>query len=634
MSRRLVLPALALGVLLASAVLFSAPASAQAVTYTSPQIPQNTQPPQEVSYARIVRLSYVEGDVQVLRPDESEWEPALLNLPIEHGYALATNRGRAEIEFESGATARMAENTILRFTELVLSDGNRLTGLTLQQGSAIFYANLARNDKFIVLTPHLSVTVPSNARFRVDVTGNGAWVTTHKGEVNVEARDNIYRVTKNRTLHFQALDERVLIARAEEPDDFDRWSADREEVLVAGRERTTRYVNTQGYGYGVSDLAAYGGWYNVPGYGYGWRPYGVTLTWTPYYRGTWRHLRRHGWAWISFEPWGWLPYHFGSWVFSPTLGWLWIPDNFNRWCGARVYYVWTNNRVHWGPLGPRDRPGQPPQNLPHGTVTHGPPAGYTSVSHITRADLGPEPGAKVFFEPPQQFDDEMRIRRPGALRPVAGGAPVDAPSSGTPAPRNIIGPAAGTLPTRANDPQGRGELLAPRVRDSEGGGPGGIVYDPRSRRFVNDVPPAGNIPVGETDSREGIPRLPRSGDGDVNDTGKPRYLPNKPVMNDRRPTEGDARPRSDFTPAPQPRSTAQPRYESPRTESRPTYTPPPRVETPRPSPPPRVESPRPSSPPPRVESRPPSPPPRMETPRPAPRPDVGPKPQQRPRGNN
>ncbi|HWQ03284.1 MAG TPA: FecR family protein, partial [Candidatus Nitrosotenuis sp.] len=368
MSRRHLLTALLFGALLLSvATLYALNARAQ-----EPQ----AQLQADVSYARIVRLSYVEGDVQVWRPEEEGWEQALLNLPLQQGYALATNQGRAEIEFESGATARMAENTILRFSKMFLSDGNRITELTLQQGSAIFYANLAKNDQFLVRTQHLSVLVPSNARFRVDATPAGAWVTVHKGDVTVETAENSYRVTKNRTLHFAALDERVEIARAESQDAFDRWAADREDVILAGRDRSTRYVNTQGYGYGVSDLSSYGGWYNVSGYGYGWRPYGVTLSWMPYMHGTWRYILGYGWTWVSYEPWGWLPYHYGNWVYSPAYGWLWIPSNFNRWCGARVFYVWHNNRMHWGPLNPHDRPGVRPHNLPHGTVTTGIPAGY------------------------------------------------------------------------------------------------------------------------------------------------------------------------------------------------------------------------------------------------------------------
>ena len=60
----------------------------------------------EHSNIRIVRLSLVEGDAQVFRPEQGEWEEARQNLPIQKAYAVATGRGRVEIEFESGGTAR------------------------------------------------------------------------------------------------------------------------------------------------------------------------------------------------------------------------------------------------------------------------------------------------------------------------------------------------------------------------------------------------------------------------------------------------------------------------------------------------------------------------------------------------
>ena len=70
----------------------------------------------DYSYARIVRLSLLEGEVQISRPEEEGWQTALLNMPIQQGYALATGRGRAEVEFESGATVRIADYSILQFT--------------------------------------------------------------------------------------------------------------------------------------------------------------------------------------------------------------------------------------------------------------------------------------------------------------------------------------------------------------------------------------------------------------------------------------------------------------------------------------------------------------------------------------
>ncbi len=139
------------------------------------------------SHARIVRLSLVEGDVQVSRPETGGWENALLNLPIRQGYSLATGSGRAEVEFESGATARLAENTEMQFTELALSNGGRITRLTLARGAAVFYANLAREDSFIVLAPGVQASIDKSASFRVDVNNDSGSVSVLKGEINVQA---------------------------------------------------------------------------------------------------------------------------------------------------------------------------------------------------------------------------------------------------------------------------------------------------------------------------------------------------------------------------------------------------------------------------------------------------------------
>ena len=61
-------------------------------------------------------------------------EGATLNLPIRQGYVLATDHGRAEVEFENGAMAFLAENTVLEFYDLSLEDGAKTTRLVLRQG--------------------------------------------------------------------------------------------------------------------------------------------------------------------------------------------------------------------------------------------------------------------------------------------------------------------------------------------------------------------------------------------------------------------------------------------------------------------------------------------------------------------
>src|SRR5713101_7753738 len=76
----------------------------------------------EYSHARVVRLSLVEGDVQVMNADQPGWQKAIVNMPVREGMSIATAQGRAEIEFESEATTRIADNTVLQFTEMALAD--------------------------------------------------------------------------------------------------------------------------------------------------------------------------------------------------------------------------------------------------------------------------------------------------------------------------------------------------------------------------------------------------------------------------------------------------------------------------------------------------------------------------------
>src|SRR5712692_7582007 len=307
----------------------------------------------DYTYARVVRLSLVDGDVQVARPraenddqsTDSGWEQAVVNLPIQQGFSVATGQGRAEIEFENGATARLADNSLLQFTELALSNGGRITRLTLTQGTATFYANLAREDSFVVATPHLQVVIPKNARFRVDVSDDGTQVSALKGEVEVDSRAGTNRLTKGHLLSYRTDDaDRVALDRISRSDDWDRWVADRDEVIHTASNAELQYVSSP-YSYGMADLYNYGSWYPFGGYGLCWRPRGVGFDWSPFWFGRWAFLPGLGWTWVSFEPWGWLPYHFGRWAFSPNLGWLWVPgNNWQRWHPAPVNWVRVDDR--------------------------------------------------------------------------------------------------------------------------------------------------------------------------------------------------------------------------------------------------------------------------------------------------
>src|SRR5438105_7244892 len=78
------------------------------------------------SQARIVRLSDVQGSVQIDKNSGTGFERAFLNLPITQGAQLRTSaNGRAEIEFEDGSTVRLAPDSKVEFSTLGLSDSGK-----------------------------------------------------------------------------------------------------------------------------------------------------------------------------------------------------------------------------------------------------------------------------------------------------------------------------------------------------------------------------------------------------------------------------------------------------------------------------------------------------------------------------
>jgi hypothetical protein len=103
--------------------------------------------------------------------------------------------------------------------------------------------------------------------------------------------------------------------------------------------------------YYQAQLAPYGTWMNVPGYGLCWRP-SVAAT-DPYRRpecdqGHWIYTA-DGWSWQSDYPWGDIAFHYGRW-YRDALGWVWVPGY--DWAPAWVCWRQTEGYCGWAPLPP------------------------------------------------------------------------------------------------------------------------------------------------------------------------------------------------------------------------------------------------------------------------------------------
>ena len=332
----------------------------------------------DASHARIVRLSLVQGDVRFAREFHDDpmsdakavWEVAPLNLPIRQGYALATENGRAEVEFENGAMAFIGANTVVEFYDLSLADGAHVTRLVLRQGTGFFYVHPANGDYFSVTGGDFTVQANGRARFRLDNYDDGSTVNVEQGYVEVVHKKETKPLEKGQSLSVRVTDpDNLVVGRTAESDDFDKWVSGRIDSVSTATTYSNQYVSTSNYASGFADLYTYGSWFSMGGY-YGWRPFGAGLGWCPFDSGNWYMDPSIGWSYLSPAPWGWLPYHYGGWIFSPIYGWAWVPSGFG---GGPIYYrpvtaVWVHSGSTLGvvPLHPADKNGKLPQNLSQG----------------------------------------------------------------------------------------------------------------------------------------------------------------------------------------------------------------------------------------------------------------------------
>ena len=287
------------------------------------------------SQVRIVRLSDVQGSVQINKNTGLGFESAFLNLPITQGTQLRTHdRGRAEIEFEDGSTLRLTPNTTVEFSTLGLSDsGKRTSVINLVEGMA--YVNwLGRSgDAFGLNFSREKVSLDHAAHFRVETSLETSKMAVFKGDIDVEGPSGQLMVEKKKTATFDGSDnDKYTLAKnvAEAP--LDSW--DKEASTYHDQYAKN---NSSPYGYGVSDLNYYGAYSNVPGFGMMWQPFFAGAGWDPFMNGVWSFYPGGGYMFASAYPWGWIPYHYGNWMMVPGMGWMWQPGGWNSFSGVPLY---------------------------------------------------------------------------------------------------------------------------------------------------------------------------------------------------------------------------------------------------------------------------------------------------------
>jgi hypothetical protein len=315
---------------------------------------------------RAVRLSSVDGSVQISHGNQVLADTSVANTPLFEGSTVATAEdGRAEIQFEDGSVARLSPNSSLTLAKLSGVGASGEAEIDLDSGLGYFElqnAGLAgtitvkfgdsvvTGSGFTVIRINLDNPPGELAVFSGNAhldRGSAVAVDLHGGETLALSANDASRYTLNETI---------------EPDSWDSWNSDRDQVLSSESAAATGASSDSGQpgNPAWSDLDANGNWYNVPGQGNVWSPYDASNPgWDPYGSGNWMNSPGYGYTWVSAYSWGYLPYQCGMWNWYDSFGWGWAPGLGGCspwWFGGAGYYGPNIGNGYGGyrpPLRPR-----------------------------------------------------------------------------------------------------------------------------------------------------------------------------------------------------------------------------------------------------------------------------------------
>jgi hypothetical protein len=297
-----------------------------------------------------MRLSYLEGDAQIMTTGAGQWGLLSINTPIGEGDQIwVPQDGIAELQLNTGSYIRLDGNTSLQ----ILSMDDDSSQFYLSQGSAYVYYDAPQGSVIQVDDPDASTRAFDRAIFRIDVQDQYSDVSCYKGYVETENQLGNTRVNAGQLVSL-GRDTNGDIAPMGPPDEWDLWNRGRNDELFSRRDRgEASYLPSELRPYSA-ELDRSGRWVRVPDYGYVWTPtVFVGPNWAPYRHGRW--IRRgHDYVWLSNEPWGWAPYHYGRWAFAPAIGWFWVPPHHGsvHWGPGYVGWARTADYVAWVPLAP------------------------------------------------------------------------------------------------------------------------------------------------------------------------------------------------------------------------------------------------------------------------------------------
>jgi hypothetical protein len=334
---------------------------------TAAAVPAQAQQPAAVvdPPARVGRLAFASGHVEVYNERRGEWQPAPINTPITSRTALWVDEG-ALAEWRVGTTAlRIDGGTQVNVVQL---DEGSLQ-LDVPRGSVSLRLRQWQSGERVLLSGDgISLAPQGPGIYRLDVqqAPRQVVVKSLQGEALLQLGPSALapRLTlaAGQQLTIDPLVAQVVAAADAQRNDFDRFAARRDAEFDRAAVRHVSPEMT-----GAELLEQYGSWTQDAHYGPVWYPRGVPGNWAPYRYGHWEWIEPWGWTWIDDMPWGFAPTHYGRWVFLGGA-WGWVPGSyvarpvfapalvgFYGSGGSSVSFSFSSggpSYVGWFPLGP------------------------------------------------------------------------------------------------------------------------------------------------------------------------------------------------------------------------------------------------------------------------------------------
>jgi hypothetical protein len=237
----------------------------------------------DTTYAQVVRLSYVEGDVRIARGEQNEkpagpvWEKATADLPLEAGFSLVTGAGRAEIEFEDASTLYLGENSVLTLNDLQTTSGIPHSELALLSGTVTLHIRPSvAGESFILRTPtdELTTSFPHKTYMRVTSYTDAMAITGQDGGFLHLQETGDEKMTAGQTLFFRG-GLRVNPPAMESGSEFaewDTWVADRVEQRRAAMTEVMKAAGLSSPIPGLAEMQGQGKFFECKPYGTCWEP--------------------------------------------------------------------------------------------------------------------------------------------------------------------------------------------------------------------------------------------------------------------------------------------------------------------------------------------------------------------------